>query len=163
MSCDAFQQQLDQALSGLKGVTGIGRYNVIADALSRISLHTSKTTTPYSNAISIDEILCSTIQMSTTGTQCISDETAQVVTLQHLTRTIVDGWPEVYKDYPADLHLFWNFRDELSVENQLLFKGDTTTRDIETSPHGTYGHRKDATSFSLLCILARTYQRCEKH
>ena len=101
-----------------------GRHNVIADALSRISLCTSKTTTPYSNAISIDEILCSTIQMSTTGTQRIHDETAKDVTLQHLTRTIVDGWPEVYKDCPADLHSFWNFRDELSVENQLLFKGD---------------------------------------
>ena len=101
-----------------------GRHNVIADALSRISLRTSKTTTPYSNAISIDEILCSTIQMSTTGTQRIRDETAKDVTLQHLTRTIVDGWPEVYKDCPADLHPFWNFRDELSVENQLLFKGD---------------------------------------
>ena len=25
---------------------------------------------------------------------------------------------------PADLHPFWNFRDELSVENQLLFRGD---------------------------------------
>ena len=35
-----------------------GRHNVIADALSRISLRTSKTTTPYRNAISIDEILC---------------------------------------------------------------------------------------------------------
>ena len=98
--------------------------NILADALSRISLRTSKTTTPYSNAISIDEILCSTIQMSTTGTQRIRDETAKDVTLQHLTRTIVDGWPEVYKDCPADLHPFWNFRDELSVENQLLFKGD---------------------------------------
>ena len=62
--------------------------------------------------------------MSTTGTQRIRDETAKDVTLQHLTRTIVDGWPEVYKDCPADLHPFWNFRDELSVENQLLFKGD---------------------------------------
>ena len=48
-----------------------GRHNVIADALSRFSLRTSKTTTPYSNAISIDEILCSTTQMSTTGTQRI--------------------------------------------------------------------------------------------
>ena len=102
-----------------------GRHNVIADALSRISLRTSKTTTPYSiNALSIDEILRSTIQMSTTGTQRIRDETAKDVTLQHLTRTIVDGWPEVYKDCPADLHPFRNFRDELSVENQLLFKGD---------------------------------------
>ena len=101
-----------------------GRHNVIAEALSRISLRTSKTTTPYRNAISIDEILCSIIQMSTTGTQRIRDETAKDVTLQHLTRTIVDGWPEVYKDCPADLHPFWNFRDELSVENQLLFKGD---------------------------------------
>ena len=74
-----------------------GRHNVIADALSRISLHTSKTTTPYSNAISIDEILCSTIQMSTTGTQRIRDESAKDATLQHLTRTIVDGWPESTK------------------------------------------------------------------
>ena len=41
--------------------------------------------------------------MSTTVAQRIHDETAKDVILQHLTCTIVDGWPEVHKDCPANL------------------------------------------------------------
>ena len=43
---------------------------------------------------------------------------------KNLTRTIVEEWPEVRTDCPTEIHDYWNFRDELSVENQLLFKGD---------------------------------------
>ena len=100
-----------------------GNTNVIADALSRNTLPAIYTTVPQ-QGISIDEVLGSYVRISTTGIQEIRDETTKYDTLQKLTRTIVDGCPEIRKDCPTQLHEYWNFRDELSVENQLLFKGD---------------------------------------
>ena len=37
---------------------------------------------------------------------------------------MVEGWSEVRKDCSTQLHDYWNFREELSVENQLLYKVD---------------------------------------
>ena len=101
-----------------------GKPNIIADALSRNTLPAIHTNVPLQEDISIGEVLCSTTRISTTGIQQIRDETTNDNTLQKLTRTVVEGWPEVRKDCPTQLHEYWNFRDELSVENQLLFKGD---------------------------------------
>ena len=101
-----------------------GKTNVIADALSRMTLNNNNSSTPHYDTISIDEVLCSNIQISTTGIDKIRQETSKNVTLQHLKRIITYGWPETRRDCSKNLHIFWNYRDELSVENQMVFKGD---------------------------------------
>lgn len=35
----------------------------------------------------------------------------------------MEGWPESRTDCPDSIKQFWNFRDELSVENDLIMKG----------------------------------------
>ena len=40
-----------------------------------------------------------------------------------LIKTVVDGWPDSRKDCHPLILDYWNFRDEMSVENGLLFKG----------------------------------------
>ena len=49
------------------------------------------TTVPLQEDISIDQVLCSTARISTTGIQQIRDETTKDNTLHKLTRTIVEG------------------------------------------------------------------------
>ena len=44
--------------------------------------------------------------------------------MQDLKRVIHSGWPEDYKDLPAVLLPYFNFRDEFSVYDGLVFKGE---------------------------------------
>ena len=43
--------------------------------------------------------------------------------LQLLKRTILEGWPGERKNCPVEIVPYWNFRDELVVMNDLIFKG----------------------------------------
>ena len=40
-----------------------------------------------------------------------------------LIETIIQGWPDSIKDLPTDVRVFWTFRDELAVEDGIIFKG----------------------------------------
>ena len=40
-----------------------------------------------------------------------------------LMETIIQGWPDSIKDLPTDVRVFWSFRDELAVEDGIIFKG----------------------------------------
>ena len=44
-------------------------------------------------------------------------------TLQHLQETIISGWPERMNELPTDLRCYWGIRDELSIQNGILLKG----------------------------------------
>ena len=43
-------------------------------------------------------------------------------TLHSLTKTIYEGWPQSGKDCPKQLLEFWNFRQEISEEDGILYK-----------------------------------------
>ena len=43
-------------------------------------------------------------------------------TLHSLSKTIHEGWPQSRKDCPKQLFEFWNFRQEISEENGILYK-----------------------------------------
>ena len=43
--------------------------------------------------------------------------------IKALSQYIVTGWPDSAADLPAELRDFYNFRDELVIENGVLFKG----------------------------------------
>ena len=57
---------------------------------------------------------------------------------------IVEGWSEVRKYCSTQLHDYWNFINNISVENLLLFKGDRViipkTLQHETLRHLHEGH-----------------------
>ena len=44
--------------------------------------------------------------------------------LQQMIVVIVSGWPETIKEVPERLREYWSFRDELSVENGIILKGE---------------------------------------
>ena len=59
---------------------------------------------------------CDSLQQLRLATQA-DDELA---ILKH---TIMQGWPETIKQVPPDLHPYWTFREELTIEDGLILKG----------------------------------------
>ena len=53
----------------------------------------------------------------------LRDQTARDPTMNALMETIIQGWPDSIKDLPTDVRVFWSFRDELAVEDGIIFKG----------------------------------------
>ena len=43
--------------------------------------------------------------------------------LQVLKTTILTGWPETKEEVPMIIREYWAYRDELTVQNRVLFKG----------------------------------------
>ena len=43
--------------------------------------------------------------------------------MQALWKTIQQGWPESKSDLPESVHAYYDIRDELIVQDQLVFKG----------------------------------------
>ena len=66
----------------------------------------------------------SIIPMSDTNLAELKDETKRNNQLQQLTNMIKTGWPTNKTDTPKEYVPFWNFRDELSVSDNIIFKGE---------------------------------------
>ncbi|VDI25347.1 Hypothetical predicted protein [Mytilus galloprovincialis] len=110
-----------------------GKYLYIADTLSRAYLRS----TDGNESKTQDEILLvrsdievEVEQINMTDYLAISEErqkliaqsTQQDKTLQQLIKTIENGWNN--SEHPSELDPFYNVRDELSVQNGIIFKGD---------------------------------------
>ena len=92
----------------------------LADALSRITPMPSSTIKGLD--ITVHE-LYSQLNASTTRLTQIREETAKDDTLAILRDIIAQGWPERRKDCPECLHGYWNYRDELGIEDGIILKG----------------------------------------
>ena len=44
--------------------------------------------------------------------------------MKTLSEIIHGGWPENIKDLPVDVRTYWSFRDELSMQNGIILKGN---------------------------------------
>ncbi|XP_064630897.1 uncharacterized protein K02A2.6-like [Lineus longissimus] len=55
--------------------------------------------------------------------QQLRDLTSSDPVLQQLSEYIWRGWPAKQHDLPAPLRQFWSYRDELAIEDGILFKG----------------------------------------
>ena len=66
--------------------------------------------------ISVHEIH-SQLNASTTRISQIREETARYNTLAALRETIAVGWPQKRADCPEIIQGYWNYRDELGVED----------------------------------------------
>ncbi|XP_060774454.1 uncharacterized protein K02A2.6-like [Neoarius graeffei] len=52
----------------------------------------------------------------------IRQHTAADETLQLLTAAVLQGWPELREDTPLTIREYWTFRDEISVQDGVLFR-----------------------------------------
>ena len=54
----------------------------------------------------------------------LKGETRRDEGLQKLRSVILQGWPQTKKDLPSEVQSYWNYRDELTVNDGLVYKGD---------------------------------------
>jgi len=94
----------------------------IADALSRLSPQPAppKGQLPQ---LSIHQVT-DTLPASPAKLQQIRELTTSDPTLSQLRDTIYKGWPESREECPSMLHDYWNFREELTIEDGLILKGE---------------------------------------
>ena len=101
-----------------------GKENVIADVLSRVcplQSNNSKTKESNIDVIPVHHITQSA-PVSKTRLHELRLATQSDPTLCSLTKTIHEGWPQSRKDCPEQLLEFWNFRQEISEEDGILYK-----------------------------------------
>ena len=53
----------------------------------------------------------------------LRQSTAKDDTLALLKHTVQHGWPQTIAELPPELHPYWTFRDEITIEDGLLLKG----------------------------------------
>ena len=68
-------------------------------------------------------LITSNIPVSSSEIDLIHGETAKDHTLNLLRHYIHMGWPVDRRMLPHELHTFWNYREDLSMENGLITKG----------------------------------------
>ena len=99
-----------------------GKEIPLADALSRV------TPTPVEEdgiqlPIVAVNLITSNIPVSSSEIDLIHRESAKDPTLNLLRHYIHMGWPIDRRMLPCELHTFWNYREDLSMENGLITKG----------------------------------------
>ena len=99
-----------------------GKEIPLADALSRV------TPTPVEEdgiqlPIVAVNLITSNIPVSSTEIELIHEETSKDPTLTLLRHYIHMGWSIDHRMLPQELHTFWNYREDLSLENGLITKG----------------------------------------
>ena len=63
------------------------------------------------------------VWLSVQGLANLREATSQDDTLTELTNVIRQGWPDLKQKVPLSIRAFWPFRDELVVDNRIIFKG----------------------------------------
>ena len=94
-----------------------GREMILADSLSRAPNKRNASTINLDTKIAL-------VQFSNEKISTLQHATKEDGILSQLFDIIVTGWPEKQRDLPRDLRPYWSYRDELSVENGIILKGD---------------------------------------
>ena len=107
----------------------------LADALSRV------TPTPVEEdgiqlPIVAVNLITSNIPVSSTEIDLIHEETSKDPTFTLLKHYIHMGWPSEYRMLPQELHTYWNYWEDLSLENGLITKGARTSHTFHTQKEG---------------------------
>ena len=100
-----------------------GKDMLVADALSRIYLDEIDESLD-TKAVDVEVYgLEAVISMSEKDTEKFKNAIGNSAQESKLLKMITFGWPKYVKDVPKELHAFWNFREELTQEDGIIFKG----------------------------------------
>ena len=97
-----------------------GRINVISDALSRVTPLEFQNSNADKDILAVNFLQYSSIEERERDE--VLQETVKDKEIQSLKHYISTGWPAKRSQIPVFLHSYWNFRDELMIENGILMK-----------------------------------------
>ena len=101
-----------------------GKKNAIADALSRVSPKREEECNSQELEVIPVHYITSTVPANSDRLQEYRVATQNGRVLSLLMHEVYHGWPKVHSDCHPLLLDYWNFRDERSLEDGLLFKGN---------------------------------------
>ncbi|KAL7889064.1 hypothetical protein AOLI_G00040380 [Acnodon oligacanthus] len=99
-----------------------GKEMHIADALSRAYLPV--TSSPDKDIEAQVHLVVSNLPVSSEKLLEFRKETKDDMTLTKLTETVLNGWPERKSQAAKEIQPYWNFREEISAVDGVLFKGE---------------------------------------
>ena len=99
-----------------------GKEIPLVDALSRVSPTPVEEDGIQLPIVAVN-LITSNIPVSSSEIDLIHGETAKDPTLNLLRHYIQMGWPVDRRMLPCEIHTFWNYREDLSMENGLITKG----------------------------------------
>ena len=119
-----------------------GKDNAIADGLSRVS-PTPVKLIKLEIELPIHQVNIIKATMEEEDVCELQQETVSDPELQAVAKAISNGWPTLRKQAHPILHDYWNYRDELSIDNGILTKKSKNhhTKDITTKVLGQDSQR----------------------
>ena len=100
-----------------------GKDNIVADALSRVSPQPIPKEGEEAEDFIPVHMLTEEIPADSTRVGDFRRATVEDTISGSLMRVVANGWPELKKDCHPLLVDYWSYREEISAENGLLFKG----------------------------------------
>lgn len=110
-------QQFDAKIKYRKGTEVI-----LADTLSRAYLPNTQTDGVAEEFEKVN--MAKFLPITDYRLEQIKEETERDETLQKLKQTVLNGWPDSRDSLPVELYPYFNCRDEISVQNGLIFRGE---------------------------------------
>ena len=121
---------------------------LLADTLSRLVEQGSAREIP-----GLDVSIAQVLKMEPTRLESLQEDTKADPTLAELTDLILTGWPNSMQDIPEHLHPYWCFRDELTILDGLIMKGNRVV--IPTSMRSATLNRLHDAHQGLTSMLRR--------
>ena len=123
-----------------------GSHMYLADTLSRAYLPEANICTMSQELAEVDHTL--SLALTPERLQQFQHASADDTVLQELRKIIQQGWPDNKFGLTPVLHAYYDFRDELTVQNQLVFKGPVVIvpvalrREMMAVCHATHRDRR---------------------
>ena len=93
-----------------------GETNVVAEAFSRVCFRELPSPSCDSPQVEV-ETITQLLPATPAKLQEVRDATIEDITTSHLKDVIYHGWPKHMMDCPHDFKEYWDFREDLSVED----------------------------------------------
>ena len=97
----------------------LGKDNIIADGLSRVSIMPVNLI-KLEIELPIHQVNIIKATMEEEDVRELQQKTASDLELHYMAKAISNGWPTLCKQTHPILHDYWNYRDELSMDNDIL-------------------------------------------